>query len=69
MEIKEEGKKVLDAAEAKLAGLKEIVTRKGWTKWVIVALAVLVAVVAEQVSTAAPSPVDVARWESGPVAG
>lgn len=46
MDFKEEGKKVVDAADEKLTSLTELVTRKGWTKWVVLGLLVLAAVLA-----------------------
>ena len=47
MDLKQEGKKVIEAADGKLTSLTEIVTRKGWTKWAVLgalAFAVLVVV-------------------------
>lgn len=35
MDLKQEGKKVIEKADAKLTSLSEIVTRKGWTKWAV----------------------------------
>jgi hypothetical protein len=47
MDLKQEGKKVVEKADAKLTSLTELVTRKGWTKWAVLgAIAFVVVVVA-----------------------
>jgi hypothetical protein len=45
MDIKQEGKEAIEKADAKLTSLAEIVTRKGATKWVVLAVIVLVGIV------------------------
>jgi hypothetical protein len=45
MDIKQEGKEAIEKADAKLTSLAEVVTWKGATKWVVLAVIVLVGIV------------------------